>query len=145
MDDTGSVDHPTCHRGRLRFLTTEIREQLCQLITKSPTRFLEYLDVIHGVFILKRHFTTTFTTLDLYKRWCNAILPRDEDARSRWREDIAANFTAEQIIAVDECFLVFKLSSPSSPGSSSSSPCSSQSDSSIALASSVVPLMYSVL
>jgi len=56
MEDTGSLDVPNGRGGHPRLLTTEIREDLYQLITESPTHFLpsQSCSELHDIILSNR-------------------------------------------------------------------------------------------
>ncbi|OJA12292.1 hypothetical protein AZE42_09949 [Rhizopogon vesiculosus] len=58
---------------------------------------------MHGIFLSQTAFHDNLHDLGFTRKMIQRnAAERDEDARSAWREDIAANFTVEQIVAIDE-------------------------------------------
>ncbi|OJA19115.1 hypothetical protein AZE42_09226 [Rhizopogon vesiculosus] len=84
---SSSLDPPNGRGSRPQLLTTEIREDLYQLITKFPPLFLDeildYLAVMHGVFLSQTALHDNLHDLGLTRKMVQRnAAERDEDARS---------------------------------------------------------------
>jgi transposase len=103
----GSVSHPSVLRGRRRLLTRQMTEELDQLLTECPSLLVDEI----GEWLALYHDQPIFTTAlhgnlrDLgitYNRLKRAAVERDDVYRAEWLHNVAANYTADQLLFPDE-------------------------------------------
>jgi transposase len=103
----GCVDPPTPLRGRPRVLTNRMTEELRDLIVESPSLLLdeigEWLAIYHDQPILSTALHDNLKDLGLtYKRLKRVATKRDDRYRAEWLHNITSNYTADQLVFLDE-------------------------------------------
>jgi len=103
----GCVNPPTPLRGRPRLLTHRITEELHDLITENPSLLLdeigEWLAIYHDQPISTAALHDNLKDLGLtYKRLKRIAAERDDGYRAEWLHNITANYTANQLVFLDE-------------------------------------------
>jgi hypothetical protein len=103
----GRVDPPSVLRGRPRILNSEAISDLHELIRGTPTLFLdeigEWLALYHDQPISTTALHDNLRELGLtYKILRKAAAERDDQARAEWLIHITSNYTARQMVVLDE-------------------------------------------
>src|SRR5882757_6362815 len=103
----GCVHSPAPLRGRPRLLTSRMTEELRDLITKNPSLLLdeigEWLAIYHDQPISTAALHDNLKDLGLtYKRLKRIAAERDDGYRAEWLHNITANYTANQLVFLDE-------------------------------------------
>lgn len=108
VDIYGSVIPPhNPLQGRPPLLDTEAKEDIIALSIESPELFLDeiqdWLAVAHSVAISRSQLHQIIRDCSItYKLLRRAASERDEEARSRWRLDYQEQYSASQLLFVDE-------------------------------------------
>jgi transposase len=103
----GHVDPLSVLRGRPRLLTANAVQDLRELIAESPSLYLdkigEWLALYHDQPIPTSTLHDNLKELGLmHKIVWKAAAERDDAARAAWLHDTLSNFTAEQMVFLDE-------------------------------------------
>lgn len=103
----GRVDPSKIQRGRHRLLNSSIMQELQELIAEAPSLYLdeirEWLAIFHNQPISMSALHYNLRDLGLtYKVLKHAAAQRDEAMRNKWIDDVAANFTPDQMVFTDE-------------------------------------------
>jgi transposase len=106
-DMHGRVDPPSVLRGRPRILNSEAISDLHELIRETPTLFLdeigEWLALYHDQPISTTALHDNLRELGLtHKILRKAAAERDDQARAEWLIHITSNYTARQMVVLDE-------------------------------------------
>jgi transposase len=106
-DMHGRVDPPSVLRGRPRILNSEAISDLHELIRGTPTLFLdeigEWLALYHDQPISTTALHDNLRELGLtHKILRKAAAERDDQARAEWLIHITSNYTARQMVVLDE-------------------------------------------
>ncbi|EIW86199.1 hypothetical protein CONPUDRAFT_34507, partial [Coniophora puteana RWD-64-598 SS2] len=107
IDEKGSLAPARELCGRPAALNEDVKENLRQLLIESPNLYLdeivEWLALFHHTQISTSALSNTLISLGLTRKVMGRVAAqRDEAARDAWRRDVAANFTAEQLVFTDE-------------------------------------------
>jgi transposase len=98
---------PPLNRGRPRILNADMTHDLATLISEAPGMYLDeiqdWIAVVHdvGISITALHENIRDCGMT-YKVLHKAAVERDEEARIHWKEEMRANWVANQIVVVDE-------------------------------------------
>jgi transposase len=103
----GRVDPPTPLRGRRRLLSSAITEELQELLVENPSLLLdeigEWLAIYHDQPISTTALHDNLKDLGLtYKRLKRIAAERDNAYRADWLHNITSNYTANQLVFLDE-------------------------------------------
>lgn len=103
----GCVTRPSFTRGRPRLLTTQMADELHELISESPSLILEeiaeWLALYHDRPISITALHDNLQDLGFsYKKLKRVAAERNDELRSDWLHNITANYTAEQLVFLDE-------------------------------------------
>ena len=106
-DTHGRVDPPSVLRGRPRLLNSEAISDLQELIRETPTLFLdeigEWLALYHDQPISTTALHDNLRELGLtHKILRKAAAERDDLARAEWLTYFISNYTARQMVVLDE-------------------------------------------
>ncbi|KAG7096475.1 hypothetical protein E1B28_003906 [Marasmius oreades] len=106
-EEYGSVRSPVLPQGRPRILGTAVSIELDQLVRETPSIFLDeimgYLAIMHGQSISIPTIQRNLVELGLHRKLIRKIASqRDEALRTSWLDHIIQNYTAEQMVFVDE-------------------------------------------
>jgi transposase len=104
---TGHISSPWVQRGRLRLLNAAAIDDLCGLISETPSLFLdeigEWLALYHDIPISTTALHNTLRDMGFsYKVLKRTAAQRDEEQRSAWRDEVANNLSREQLVFLDE-------------------------------------------
>jgi transposase len=103
----GRVDPPSVLRGRPRLLNVDITEDLRELISETPSLYLDeirewlaiYYDQPISITALHNHLNVLGLTRKVTRK---IAAERDDAARAAWFYDISANYSADQLVFLDE-------------------------------------------
>ena len=103
----GSTNPSSHFRGRPRLLSAAALEDLRTLIAESPSLYLDeirdwlalFYDQPISLTALHDNLCELGLTTKIMQR---AAAERDEDLRTAWRQDITVNFSADQLVFIDE-------------------------------------------
>lgn len=103
----GCINTTSHHCGRPRLLTSQMAEELAELISESPSLLLDeiadWLALYHNQPISLTALHDNLRDLGLtYKHLKRAAAERDDAHRSDWLYNITANYTADQLVFLDE-------------------------------------------
>lgn len=103
----GTVNPPTPLRGRPRLLSSGIAEELHELLVESPSLLLdeigEWLAIYHDQPISTAALHRNLKDLGLtYKRLKRIAAERDDEYRADWLHNMTSNYTADQLVFLDE-------------------------------------------
>jgi transposase len=106
-DIHGRVDPPSVLRGRRRILNAEAISGLLQLIRESPILFLaeirEWLALYHDQPISTTALHDNLREVGITQKILRkAATERDDFARAEWITHMTANYTARQMVILDE-------------------------------------------
>jgi transposase len=103
----GHVDPPTVLQDRPRILTSAMTDNLQEMIKETPSLFLDeiskFLTLYHNQPISTTTLHNNLCDLGLtYKHLRRVATECDDVAHAEWLHDILANFTADQMVFLDE-------------------------------------------
>jgi transposase len=103
----GCVNPPAPLRGRPRLLSSDITAELHELLTESPSLLLdeigEWLAIYHDQPISTTALHDNLKDLGLtYKRLKRIATQRDDAYRADWLHNMTSNYTADQLVFLDE-------------------------------------------
>jgi transposase len=106
-ENHGCVNPPTPLRGRHRLLSSDIAEELNELLIESPSLLLdeigEWLAIYHDQPISTTALHDNLKDLGLtYKRLKRIAAERDDAYRADWLHNMTSNYMADQLIFLDE-------------------------------------------
>jgi transposase len=106
-DIHGCVNPHSPLRGRPRLLTDRMTNELHELITENPSLLIdeigEWLALYHDQLISTTALHDNLKDLGLtYKRLKRVAAERDDGYRSDWLHNIMTNYTANQLVFLDE-------------------------------------------
>lgn len=103
----GCVNHSSNLRGRPRLLTSQMTEELHELIRENPSLLLdeiaEWLAMYHDQPISITALHDNLHDLGLtYKRLKRVAAERNDGLRADWLHSMITNYTADQLVFLDE-------------------------------------------
>jgi transposase len=103
----GCVNPPAPLRGRPRLLSSDITAELHELLTESPSLLLdeigEWLAIYHDQPISTTALHDNLKDLGLtYKCLKRIATQRDDAYRADWLHNMTSNYTADQLVFLDE-------------------------------------------
>jgi len=103
----GLVNPPSYLRGRRRILSSDVVDDLHDLMLESPELYLDeigiWLALYHDVQISTTALHDNLRELGLtHKLMRRAAAERDHELRANWMYDFLATYTAEQMVVLDE-------------------------------------------
>jgi transposase len=103
----GCVNPPTPLRGRRRLLSSDIAEELHEMFIENPSLLLdeigEWLAIYHDQPISTTALHDNLKDLGLtYKRLKRIAAERDNAFRADWLHNMTSNYTADQLVFLDE-------------------------------------------
>jgi transposase len=106
-ENHGSVDPSTPLRGRRRLLSSDIAEELHEMLIESPSLLLdeigEWLAIYHDQPISTTALHDNLKDLGLtYKRLKRIAAERDDAYRADWLHNMTSNYEANQLVFLDE-------------------------------------------
>lgn len=104
----GCVNPPTPLRGRRRMLSSDVAEELHEMFIENPSLLLdeirEWLAIYHDQPISTTALHDNLKDLGLtYKRLERIAAERDDAFRADWLHNMTSNYTADQLVFLDEC------------------------------------------
>jgi len=106
-ENHGSVNPPTPLRGCRRLLSSDIAEELHEMLNESPSLLLdeigEWLAIYHDQPISMTALHDNLKDLGLtYKRLKRFAAERDDAYRADWLHNMTSNYTADQLVFLDK-------------------------------------------
>ena len=103
----GDVAPPSGLRGHPHILTMLMTGDLCQMISESPSLYLdeigEWLAIYHNQPISRSALHRNLQDLALTcKKLCRVAAECNEEFRSEWLDNILTNYSTDQLVFLDE-------------------------------------------